>query len=86
MEELIFWKDKWNVVGFDVFEIDYNWCYLVYILDLNGNMVEFCLIIGVFINVDWEWVFVVIDEIEFNFFFVLVKVMFWKDDMVMDLM
>jgi catechol 2,3-dioxygenase-like lactoylglutathione lyase family enzyme len=38
--------------GYDVLEIDHNWCYSIYTADPNGTMVEFCRTTGEFDDAD----------------------------------
>lgn len=47
-EELQARRERWQAHGFDVLEIDHNWCHSIYTRDPNGNMVEFCLTTGSF--------------------------------------
>lgn len=35
-------KQRWLDHGYDVVEIDHDWCYSVYCIDPNGTLVEFC--------------------------------------------
>lgn len=65
-EELAEWKDKWNAAGFDVLEIDHNWCHSVYTRDPNGNMVEFCVTTDDFGAADRERALAALDEREFK--------------------
>lgn len=48
MTDLMRRKDQWLRAGFDVLEIDHNWCHSVYTKDPNDNMVEFCVTTGAF--------------------------------------
>jgi len=48
VEELNIRKQQWLDGGFDVMEIDHNWCHSVYTKDPNDNLVEFCLTTGQF--------------------------------------
>lgn len=48
MADLMRRKEQWLKAGFDVLEIDHNWCHSVYTKDPNDNMVEFCLTTGAF--------------------------------------
>ncbi len=65
-EELMMWKDKWNSAGFDVLEIDHNWCHSVYTSDPNGNMVEFCATTGTFTDEDRTRALDALSETEFK--------------------
>lgn len=65
-EDLYSWKDRWNAAGYDVLEIDHNWCHSVYTRDPNGNMVEFCLTTGTFNEEDRTHAIAALDETEFN--------------------
>lgn len=47
-------KEQWLKGGFDVMEIDHNWCYSIYTKDPNDNLVEFCLTTGAFTAEDRE--------------------------------
>lgn len=51
-DELQAWRERWNQAGYDVLEIDHNWCHSVYTVDPNGNFVEFCLTTESFDDVD----------------------------------
>jgi len=42
----------WLAGGFDVMEIDHNWCHSVYTRDPNGTLVEYCVTTGVFTDED----------------------------------
>ena len=35
-------KQRWLEHGYDVFEIDHDWCVSIYTADPNGTLVEFC--------------------------------------------
>ena len=35
-------KQRWLGHGYDVFEIDHDWCVSIYTTDPNGTLVEFC--------------------------------------------
>ena len=48
IDELNMRKAQWQNAGFDVLEIDHNWCHSVYTKDPNDNLVEFCLTTGTF--------------------------------------
>jgi catechol 2,3-dioxygenase-like lactoylglutathione lyase family enzyme len=52
IEELNERREQWNAAGYDVFEIDHNWCRSIYTRDPNGNLVEFCLTTGSFTEED----------------------------------
>lgn len=52
MDDLQARKQRWLDAGYDVLEIDHNWCYSVYTKDPNGNFVEFCLTTGSFTDED----------------------------------
>ena len=45
-------NNKWLDGGYDVMEIDHNWCYSIYTKDPNDNLVEFCLTTGEFNEAD----------------------------------
>ena len=45
-------RARWNAAGYDVLEIDHNWCHSVYTKDPDGNFVEFCLTTGTFNEAD----------------------------------
>jgi len=45
-------KQRWLDHGYDVLEIDHNWCYSVYTTDPNGTLVEFCRTTGEFNDAD----------------------------------
>lgn len=45
-------RDMWLAGGFDVMEIDHNWCHSVYTRDPNGTLVEYCVTTGVFTDED----------------------------------
>ena len=45
-------KDQWIEAGYDVLEIDHNWCHSIYTKDPNDNLVEFCLTTGRFTKSD----------------------------------
>jgi catechol 2,3-dioxygenase-like lactoylglutathione lyase family enzyme len=42
MSEIESRKQRWLDNGYDVMEIDHDWCYSVYTTDPNGTLVEFC--------------------------------------------
>lgn len=35
-------RERWVGAGYDVLEIDHDWCISIYTLDPNGTLVEFC--------------------------------------------
>lgn len=41
-------KDQWLAGGYDVLELDHEWCRSIYTKDPNDNFVEFCLTTGAF--------------------------------------
>jgi catechol 2,3-dioxygenase-like lactoylglutathione lyase family enzyme len=45
-------RDRWLANGYDVLEIDHNWCYSVYATDPGGTLVEFCITTGQFSQAD----------------------------------
>ncbi len=45
-------KAVWLKGGYDVFEIDHNWCRSIYTLDPNNTLVEYCVTTGVFTEAD----------------------------------
>jgi catechol 2,3-dioxygenase-like lactoylglutathione lyase family enzyme len=47
-------RDRWLDSGYDVLEIDHNWCYSVYATDPGGTLVEFCTTTGEFSAADRE--------------------------------
>ncbi|MEM1230342.1 MAG: VOC family protein [Pseudomonadota bacterium] len=47
-------RAQWQAAGYNVLEIDHNWCRSIYTTDPNGNMVEFCLTTGRFDQADRE--------------------------------
>ena len=65
-EELEARREAWTDAGFDVFEIDHNWCHSIYTRDPNGNTVEFCLTTGAFTAEDRERALAAMDETTFN--------------------
>ncbi|MEM1150607.1 MAG: VOC family protein [Pseudomonadota bacterium] len=65
-EELVQWRERWNAAGYDVLEIDHNWCHSVYTNDPNGNFVEFCLTTGSFSEDDRERAISALSETEFK--------------------
>ena len=42
LEDLADKRDRWLASGYDVVEIDHEWCVSIYTDDPNGIMVEFC--------------------------------------------
>lgn len=65
-EELAEWKEKWTSAGYDVLEIDHNWCHSVYTKDPSGNFVEFCVTTGDFDAADRQRALAALDETEFK--------------------
>lgn len=47
-------REMWLSGGFDVMEIDHNWCKSIYTRDPNGTMVEYCVTTGQFTAEDRE--------------------------------
>ena len=45
-------RQRWQAAGYDVMEIDHNWCHSIYTKDPNDNLVEFCLTTGRFTEED----------------------------------
>lgn len=45
-------RDQWLAHGYDVMEIDHNWCHSVYTRDPNGTLVEYCVTTGTFTDED----------------------------------
>ena len=66
VDELNTWREKWNSAGYDVLEIDHNWCHSVYTTDPNGNFVEFCLTTGALNDADRTRALEALDEVDFN--------------------
>lgn len=66
VEELQHWRKCWNAAGYDVLEIDHNWCHSVYTFDPNGNFVEFCLTTGRFSAEDRGRALAALEETEFR--------------------
>lgn len=64
--ELHAWRERWNAAGYDVLEIDHNWCHSVYTFDPNGNFVEFCVTTGTFDEADRARALRALDETEFK--------------------
>ena len=54
MDELQSCKKRWLDNGYDVLEIDHNWCYSIYTTDPNGTMVEWCITTGEFGDAERE--------------------------------
>lgn len=48
-------RQQWLDGGYDVLEIDHNWCHSIYTKDPNDNLVEFCLTTGSFTAQDREF-------------------------------
>jgi catechol 2,3-dioxygenase-like lactoylglutathione lyase family enzyme len=48
-------KDQWLTGGFDVLELDHEWCRSIYTKDPNDNFVEFCLTTGAFTQEDRDY-------------------------------
>ena len=48
LSELTHRKNQWLDSGYDVLEVDHNWCRSIYTKDPNDNLVEFCLTTGDF--------------------------------------
>ena len=59
-------RAQWNAAGYDVLEIDHNWCHSVYTNDPDGNFVEFCLTTGAFTAEDRHCALAALDETEMN--------------------
>jgi catechol 2,3-dioxygenase-like lactoylglutathione lyase family enzyme len=45
-------RDMWLGAGYDVMEIDHNWCTSIYTRDPNGTLVEYCVTTGQFTQAD----------------------------------
>jgi len=45
-------RKHWVESGYDVLEVDHDWCVSVYATDPNGNMVEWCVTTGEFSQAD----------------------------------
>jgi catechol 2,3-dioxygenase-like lactoylglutathione lyase family enzyme len=43
LDEIGAFRDRWLENGYDVIEIDHNWCVSIYTTDPNGTLVEFCV-------------------------------------------
>ena len=54
MSDLEARRQRWLDAGYEVLEIDHNWCHSIYTKDPNGNLVEFCLTTGSFTKADRE--------------------------------
>lgn len=52
LEDMEVRKQRWLEHGYDVLEIDHNWCYSIYTTDPNRTLVEFCLTTGEFTQED----------------------------------
>lgn len=65
-EELDARRQRWLDAGYDVLEIDHNWCHSVYTKDPNGNFIEFCLTTGGFDDTDRERAIAALSETEFK--------------------
>ena len=52
LEDIEARKQRWLDHGYDVLEIDHNWCYSIYTTDPNGTLVEFCLTTAEFTDED----------------------------------
>jgi len=57
LKELALAKDRLLGAGYDVMEIDHNWCQSVYVTDPNGIMVEFCVTTRAFSQADKDEAF-----------------------------
>ena len=66
VEDLNTRRAQWNLAGYDVLEIDHNWCHSVYTKDPDGNFVEFCLTTGTFSQADRARALDALEEIEMN--------------------
>jgi len=66
LDELHQRREAWTAAGYDVLEIDHNWCHSVYTTDPNGNMVEFCLTTGAFSEEDRTRALAALSETEFK--------------------
>ena len=53
-EHLVEKRNMWLAGGYDVFEVDHNWCRSIYTIDPNGTMIEYCVTTGVFTEADKE--------------------------------
>ncbi len=53
--ELEMRKQQWLDGGYDVMEIDHNWCTSIYTKDPNDILVEFCLTTGSFTEADRKY-------------------------------
>lgn len=60
-------KQQWLRGGYDVMEIDHNWCKSIYTKDPNDNLVEFCLTTGEFTEADREHALKQLDSSEPEF-------------------
>lgn len=52
LEDIEVRKQRWLKHGYDVLEIDHDWCYSIYTTDPNGTLVEFCLTTATFTEDD----------------------------------
>lgn len=59
-------RSCWNAAGYDVLEVDHNWCHSVYTKDPDGNTVEFCLTTGEFTEADRARALEALDETAMN--------------------
>ena len=66
LEELKDRQRRWQEAGYDVVEVDHNWCHSVYTQDPTGNVVEFCLTTGSFDKDDREEAMAALDLTEFK--------------------
>ena len=66
IEDLNTRRAQWNLAGYDVLEIDHNWCHSVYTKDPDGNFVEFCLTTGTFSQADRTRALDALEESEMN--------------------
>lgn len=46
VEEMMEKSSLWTKAGYDVMEVNHNWCHSVYCKDPNGTLVEFCVTTG----------------------------------------
>lgn len=66
LEDLHARRVRWNEAGYDVLEIDHNWCHSVYTKDPDGNFVEFCLTSGAFTEADRSRALEALEETEMH--------------------
>lgn len=59
-------REQWNAAGYEVLEIDHNWCRSVYTKDPDGNFVEFCLTTATFNEADRARALAALSETEMN--------------------